>query len=134
MVVTFPRAVTFGSAALTSGTGNVASTSQSGAEVIVNLTGVANAQTITLTLFGVSDGVHTNDVAVKLSFLLGDVSASGSVTTPAPRTFSDLDVVDGQLGQPVTAENFRADVNANGSVDEADESLVQSNSGKLLPQ
>lgn len=81
MVITFPTAVTFGRAAVTSGAGRVTSTSSGGAEVTVNLTGVQNAQTITLTLFRVSDGVNTNDVAVQLSVLVGDVTASSSVIT-----------------------------------------------------
>ncbi len=128
MVVTFPRAVTFRRAALSSGTGNVTSARTSGREVTVNLTGVANAQTITLTLFGVSDGVHTNDVSVALSVLVGDVSASGSVTDTG-----DLPQVQGQSGQAVTKANFREDVTANGFIGTADISLVESKLGTVLP-
>src|SRR3984893_12717623 len=66
MVVTFPRAVTFTGASFTSGTGTVASTSTStdGKMVTINLTGVTNAQTITVTLNGVNDGITTNDVNI----------------------------------------------------------------------
>ncbi len=128
MVITFPGPVTFGRAAVTSGTGRVASTSSNGAEVTVNLTGVANAQTITLTLVGVSDGVNTNDVSVPLSVLVGDVSASGSVTT-----ILDLDLVQGELGHAASAHFFRFDVTADGVINKADLSLVKSNVGTVLP-
>ena len=49
MLVTFANAVTFNSAAVTSGTGTVSSTTGSGTTAVtVNLTGVTNAQTITV--------------------------------------------------------------------------------------
>ena len=131
MVVTFPTPVTFRSAALTAGTGNVVSTHTSGAEVIVNLAGVANAQTIKLTLFGASDGTHINDVTVELSVLVGDVTASGSVSTSG--RFSDIAEVQRQLGQAVTNASFRADVTVNGVIGNGDVSLVQSQSGTVLP-
>ncbi len=127
MIVTFPQPVTFRRAAITSGTGTVANTSSKGAEITVNLSGVTDAQTITLTLFGVSDGVHTNDVATKLSILVGDVSASGSVTD------YDLFLVQSQAGQPVTSANFREDVRANGAIGPADASLVRLKIGTVLP-
>ena len=50
MIVTFANPVTVGSASATSGIGSVGSFSVSGAQVTVNLTGVANAQTLTVTL------------------------------------------------------------------------------------
>lgn len=127
MVITFPSAVTFGSAAITSGTGSVASTSINGAEVIINLTGVANAQTIKLTLFGVSDGVHTNNVSVVLSVLLGDVTGSGFVST------LDGDYVEARSGQPLTTANFRDDLTADGVIDGTDVSLAESNIGTHVP-
>lgn len=128
MVITFPSAVRFRSAAITAGTGSVASTSTNGAKATINLTGVANAQTITLTLFGVSDGVHTNDVSVALSVLVGDVSASSSVSSTR-----DLPLVQGQSGRAVTKANFREDVTANGFIGTADVSLVESKLGTVLP-
>ncbi len=86
-----------------------------------------------LTLFGVSDGVHTNDVAVALSVLVGDVSASGFVTGYAAVRGSDANLVQGQSGQAVTQANFRDDVTADGVIDAADVSLVESQSGMVLP-
>src|ERR671925_210669 len=69
IIFTFPTAVTINSALgtqgaqVTSGTGSVSSVSGAGATGTVNLTGVTNLQWITVTLFGVSDGTYTNDVA-----------------------------------------------------------------------
>src|ERR1051325_8523132 len=57
LVFAFPSAVTFTSASVTAGTGTVSSTSGSGTTTpMVNLTGITNAQTITVTLFGVHSG------------------------------------------------------------------------------
>src|SRR5207244_2240927 len=53
VVVTFAGPVAFSSANLTSGTGSVPTTSNVGNQVTLNLTGVTNAQTITLALFDV---------------------------------------------------------------------------------
>src|SRR6202011_2893105 len=61
VVVTFALPVTFNSAAVTSGTGSVVSASPSGNAITVNLTGVFNAQTITITLAAVNDGSTTSD-------------------------------------------------------------------------
>ena len=66
VVLTFPSAVTFTNAAVTSGTGTVSHSSGNGTtEVIINVTGITNAQTITLTLFGANDGTRANDVSVE---------------------------------------------------------------------
>ena len=58
MIINFMNPVTVGSASVTSGTGSVSSFSVSGSQVTVNLTGIFNVQTITVTLFNVNDG-HT---------------------------------------------------------------------------
>jgi len=129
MVVTFPRAVTFGAAAITSGIGSVASTNVNGRDVTINLIGVTNAQTITLTLSDVSDGQHTNDVTLELSVLIGDVTGSGSV-----RKNVDAAIVQNQTGKPITNANFREDVTADGVIDDADVSLVKSKTGTVLPE
>ena len=58
IVVTFWAPVTIGAVSISSG-GIIAGSSVSGGVVIINLTGVANAQTITVTLNNASDGVNT---------------------------------------------------------------------------
>jgi hypothetical protein len=129
VIIQFAVPVTFNNASVTSGTGNVASTSTSGdgREVTVNLAGVSNAQKIRITLAGVSDGSNTIDVPVWMSLLAGDVAVNGSVNV------SDIGQTKSQAGRAITLFNFRADVNANGAINSSDISLVKSQSGTALP-
>jgi FG-GAP-like repeat/Dockerin type I domain len=128
IVISFPWAVTFSRAAVTNGAGTVSSTSGSGTnKVTVNLTGVANAQTITVTLFNVSDGPNTVDVAVRMSVLLGDVNASGVVTS------GDTNLCKAQALQPVTSANFRCDVNTSGAITTGDVNIIKQNALSHLP-
>jgi uncharacterized delta-60 repeat protein len=128
VVFTFAGAVTFDSASITSGTGSVSSASGSGTTTItVDLTGVTNAQRITLTLAGVSNGTSTADLGVQMGVLVGDTNGNGSVNA------GDVAQTKGQSGQAVTAANFREDVNGNGSINAGDVALVKSKSGTFLP-
>jgi hypothetical protein len=127
IVVTFPSAVTFDSAAVTSGTGTISSTSGSGTTALtVNLTGVTNAQTITLTLSGVNDGTSTGDVGVRMGVLIGDTTANGSVNS------SDISQTKAQSGTATDSSNFRTDVTVNGLINSSDISTVKSKSGTAL--
>jgi hypothetical protein len=126
MIFTFADAVTFGGVSVTTGTGN-ATFSVSGAVVTVDLTGVTNAQTITVTLNNVSDGVNTGNVAVPMGVLSGDTNGNGSVNA------GDVAQTKGQSGMAVGTGNFRTDVNASGSISAADVALVKSRSGIALP-
>ena len=75
VVFTFPSSVTFNSAAVTAGAGSVSSRAAAGRlQSTVNLTGVTNAQTITVTLLGVNDGTSTGDVSVPMGVLVGDTN------------------------------------------------------------
>ena len=128
VVFTFPNAVTFAGATVSSGVGSVGSSSGSGTTTAtVNLTGVTNAQTIMVTLQGASDGTNTGDVTVSMGVLIGDVTNNGGVTA------SDVSQTKGQSGQPVTNGNFREDVNASGSINASDISVVKLQSGTSLP-
>jgi Dockerin type I domain len=119
--------VTFSSAAVTTGTGNVSSSSGSGTNTItVNLANVSNAQTITVTLFGVvkvAGATPLGNIGVQMGVLLGDVSANGLVNS------TDISQVQAQSGQPATGSNFRTDVTVNGLINSTDISTVQSKSG-----
>ena len=100
----------------------------SGNTISVNLTGVANAQTITVTLSNVTDSfsqVYPNTV-ISVGFLLGDVNGNGSVNS------SDISQTKLQTGQAVTNANFREDVGANGSINATDVSSVKLKSGTSL--
>ncbi len=127
MIVTFANPVTVGSASATSGIGSVGSFSVSGAQVTVNLTGVANAQTLTVTLGNVNDGVGFGNVPVSMGLLLGDTNGNGSVSA------SDIGQTKAQSGQATTGSNFREDVNVSGSITAADVGLVKASAGTGLP-
>jgi hypothetical protein len=128
IVVTFGKPVTFNSATVAAGTASISSANANGGEVTLNLTGVANAQTVRVTLAGVTDGMVTNDVILPLGFLVGDVNGNGSVTA------SDIGQTKSVSGQAADATNFRADVNTSGSINATDLGRVKANAGTVLPQ
>lgn len=142
LIVTFSQPITFSTAAVTSGTGHVSGASvtrdsysrrlrnsdgNSETQVTINLTGVANAQVITVGLFDVTDGTHNGDVGIRMAVLVGDTTANGTVNV------TDISQTKSQSGHAVTADNFRADVTANGVITATDVSLVKSKSGTALP-
>lgn len=98
-------------------------------EYIVNLTGIADAQIISLSLGNVRDSFGNTGSAVgaPMGVLLGDTTGNGSVTS------SDVGQTKSQSGQPVTTLNFRADVNAGGTINATDIGQVKANSGSVLP-
>ena len=127
IIFTFANPVTVGSAVATSGTGSVSNFTVNGTQVTVNLTGVANAQRITITLGNVSDGTNAGDLSVSMGVLVGDVNGNGVSNA------SDVSQTKAQSGQPITGANFRTDVNANGAINSGDISLVKLQSGTGLP-
>jgi hypothetical protein len=127
VIMTFPSLVTVTSTSVTTGTGSVSNSAVSGGQVTVNLTGVTNAQTLVLTLFGVNNGTTTSDVTVPMGVLLSDTNGNGSVSA------SDIAQTKAQSGQAAIATNFRTDVNVSGSISAADISLVKSKAGTSLP-
>jgi hypothetical protein len=126
VVITFAAPVTFGSAMITSGTGAVDTATVQDNQVVMELSGVANAQTLQITLFNVYDGANTSHVAIPMSVLAGDVNGNGAVTS------ADVAQAKAQVGA-ATSTSFRADVNANGAVNAADIALVKSRAGTFLP-
>ena len=77
IVLSFPNAVTFTVASVTIGTGSVSSSNGSGTNIVtINLTGVSNAQRVTVMLSGVSDGTNTGDINVPMGMLIGDIPAT----------------------------------------------------------
>jgi hypothetical protein len=97
-------------------------------QYVVNLTGVANAQTITVSLTNVYDsaGNSSTTVSAPMSILVGDTNGNGLVNS------TDVSQAQAQSGQTVTGSNFRTDVNANGIINSTDVSIIQSNSGTGL--
>jgi CSLREA domain-containing protein len=133
VILIFPVAVTVSSVSVTpdpkavGATASVSSASVSGSQVTVNLTGVSNAQTVLVNLFGVSDGTNTNDVSVPMGVLLGDTNKDRSVTS------NDVTLTQSKIGQTLSTTNFREDVDLNGSINSTDVQTVQSKVGTKLP-
>ena len=127
MVISFATPVTVGGASVTSGTGSVSSLSVSGSQVTVNLTGVTNAQRITVTLSNVNDGTHMGDVPVSMGVLVGDVNGNAAVSA------ADVALTKSQVGATVGGSNFREDVNANGVINSVDVAQVKAEVGTALP-
>ncbi|HST29433.1 MAG TPA: hypothetical protein VLK27_01180 [Chthoniobacterales bacterium] len=126
LVFAFANTISVQSATVTAGTGSATNFTVVANVVTVNLTGVANAQTITVTLGGVNNGTNTGDVEAAMSVLIGDTTANGAVNS------SDVAQTQAQAGQAVTAANAREDVTANGEINSSDIGLVQSQSGTAL--
>ena len=95
----------------------------------VNLTGVADVQTITVTLSSVTDsfGQVLPNTAVSANMLIGDTNGNNTVNA------SDVAQTKGQSGMAVTAANFRTDINASGTVTASDVAQVKANAGHTLP-
>jgi hypothetical protein len=127
IVVTFAGAVTVGAASVTSGTGKIDNYNVNGSVVTINLSEVTNAQTIAVSLSDVNDGTISGTVSVRMGVLLGDVNASGVVTS------GDTNLCKAQALQPVTTANFRNDINASGSITTGDVNLIKQNALSQLP-
>lgn len=125
MVLTFPTSVTVNGnpqAAVTLGTGTIGSEGMSnGGMVFVNgnivtvpLTNIANAQTINVTLFNVSNGSTSGNVTTPMSVLAGDANGTGALNS------SDIFYIKLRIGQTISGSNFRADLNTGGAINAAD--------------
>ena len=119
-------------ASVAAGTGSVSSSNidtNDAHNYIVNLTGVTNAQVITLSLSNITDSVgnFSSALSASMGVLIGDVNASGRVDA------ADVSLVRQQTLQPVTSSNFREDVNASGRIDAADVSIARQQTLTALP-
>ena len=92
----------------------------------LNLSGVTNAQTINVTLFGLNDGLGTRDLVIPMAVLVGDTSANRIVNS------SDVSQTKSQSGHALTTANFRADVTGNGQINSTDVGSVKLLSGTAL--
>jgi hypothetical protein len=132
LVFTFANPLTsVDGAGVTTGTESI-STSGIGPnpnQYTVNLTGVTNAQVITVSLTNVTDsaGNFSSAVAGQMGLLIGDVNASGVVDG------NDVSAVQSATRQTVNSTNFRDDVNASGVIDGNDVSLTQGQTRTSLP-
>jgi probable HAF family extracellular repeat protein len=123
VVFTFANDVTGGNAAITEGTATISQApSFSGKTMTLNLSDVADRQTISITLSGVTDpfGQTMAPTAVQMSLLLGDTTGNNVVTA------SDVAQTKANIGQPLTLGTFRSDVTANGTINSSDIAAVKS--------
>ncbi len=130
VVFEFTNFIASASAAVTTGTGSVSgSPSSGGTSVQVDLIGVVDVQTLGLTLSNVTDvfGQVLPDITLNARFLIGDVNGSGTVNS------SDIGGTKAQVGNFVSAENFRADINVNGPINASDVGQVKANAGRVVP-
>ena len=131
IVFTFTNPLTSVDSVALTGDGEI-SNSEIGAdahEYVVSLTGVANAQTISVTLTNVTDslGNQSDTVTVAMGLLLGDTTGNGTVNA------SDVSLAKLKSGQAVDSANFREDVTVNGSISASDVSSVKLKTGTALP-
>jgi Bacterial Ig domain/Dockerin type I domain len=98
-------------------------------QVTVPLTNVSSAQHLIITLNGVQDttGKILNNLVGRMDVLVGDVNASGVVTS------GDTNLCKAQALQPVTSANFRTDINASGSITTGDVNIIKQNALSRLP-
>jgi len=130
LVFAFSNPLASGTASVTSGAGVVASATFSGSEMLVNLTGVQNAQQTTVTLGNVKDtaGNTIPSITLTLGFLLGDVNRDGTVTVTdanLARSFSTT-------RSPLDASSVLADVKLDGKLTLADAAVVKANLGQRI--
>jgi len=116
-------------ATVTSGIASVTSGMIDGSDpskYIVNITGVTDAQYLTIKLSGVSGTGVSSTVFGSVGILIGDTNGDGFVDA------ADTSQTKSQSGTHVTGVNFREDVNGDGFIDAVDVSLVKSMSGTTL--
>jgi hypothetical protein len=130
IVFSFTNEIVSGNAAVTEGSGSVAgSPTFNGNTMTVVLTGVPNAQRVGITLSGVTDNFSQTmpETTLAMKALFGDTDGSSGVSS------SDVGRVKSQASIPVSAENFRSDVTADGAITSSDIGAVKSMAGTTLP-
>ena len=129
IVFTFTNDVTGGTASIDSGTGNISGAPVfSGKTATVNLTGVANAQNLTVSMNNVIDQYLQTlpSASATVSLLIGDTNGNGTVSS------TDVSQTKSEAGHSVTESNFREDVSADGTITSSDVSLVKAHSGESV--
>jgi len=130
IVFTFDKPLTSGGVSITEGTATIAAGSGiAGSTAVINLSGVTDQQYVTVSLSGMAstDGGTGGVGTARIGFLTGDVNGSRIVAV------TDLVVVNGQLGKPLTAANQLSDVNLSGIITVLDKVVVNTNLGHFLP-
>ncbi|MEP6955668.1 MAG: hypothetical protein ABI883_02495 [Chthoniobacterales bacterium] len=128
LVVSFASPVSLSGVTVAGGDGLATATSSvNGGVVTIDLSQVTDAQTLTVTLLNVNDGVRFGPVAIPFAVLLGDVNADRLVNA------ADALQTRSRAGQSADAASFRADVNTDSLINGGDTVRVRSRSGMSLP-
>jgi hypothetical protein len=128
IVFAFANPVSAGSAAVTAGTGNVATVTFSGNEMTVNLTGVLDAQNLTVAVSNVTDGNSQVSAAVNVGFLQCDFNGDRTVTAADVNEEKNF----ASIGGPVTRGSFRADTVVNGAINASDVAFAKASLGRSI--
>jgi hypothetical protein len=127
-VFTFDKPVVAGTATVTEGTASAATPTFDANEMRVPLTGVADAQYVTVTVANVTAAdAGGGGGTVRVGLLAGDGTQNRAVTV------SDLAQVNAAIAQSVTATNFLKDLNASGTLTVADKGIANTRITKALP-
>ena len=134
VVFTFENDIVPGGCGTTSTPGGSVVAGPTAKQCTVNLTGISNAQYITVTLNGVVDSATGNvgNVFRTMGLLVGDVNGDVPNATGIVDS-GDVFLVRQQAGQATTLSNFRKDINANGLIDSGDVFLTRQKTGSQLP-
>jgi hypothetical protein len=125
VVFRFSIPITQGSAAITSGTGTIASQTIDGTDLVVNLTGVTNAQLMQFSITGVQDelGNSFGPTPAQFGFLVGDVTADRGVNS------GDATIVRNNSGAAPNGSVAASDLNCDGRINSGDAIIVRNASG-----
>ncbi len=131
IVFKFANPVTSVGTAGITGTGRVSSSAigTDPHEYLVSLTGITNAQVVSVSLTNVTDSAsnRSDTITASMGILLGDTTGNGSVNA------TDVSQTKAKSGQAVSASNFRTDVTVSNSINSSDVSIIKSKSGTALP-
>jgi carboxypeptidase T len=125
-VFTFDGPVSSGEVLVLSGTATVGPILFSGNTMTAQLTGVTSAEVVTLRVQNINgDGQLHGDVP--FGFLTADINGNRIVDRP------DQQQLQADRGQPITASNFRDDIDLSGTIDQPDLQSVKTNRGHSIP-
>ncbi len=131
LVLTFNRPIADLVATVTAGSANLVNTTITGPEVILHLNQVSNAQTLVVSLADVTtpQGGVLSAATLPLGVLVGDINGDGAVT------MADVEYVRGLPGaaRAVSEDDFRCDIDANGTLHARDFAHVRSRVGQAIP-
>jgi hypothetical protein len=129
LVFRFGQAISnVGSVTTSSGTVARTGPGENENEFVVNLTGVPNAEVVTVTLGNVTDACGNGAAAIVASMgvLVGDSNGDGVVNA------GDVQQARNRSGQVVVPANFRSDVNIDGAINSGDALVTRNNSGNSI--